>query len=108
MFPKILQDSGFLSEAVCNYIAGQKDRKARGGQELPSVLLRWIVLDGVMHPVWTESLNTLFDEELKLSLANSQHISLSGELFFAILFTHNYLSLCLFKELITNTHLKYM
>uniref|UniRef100_A0A8W8M9M4 AAA+ ATPase domain-containing protein n=1 Tax=Magallana gigas TaxID=29159 RepID=A0A8W8M9M4_MAGGI len=77
LFPKILQDSGFLSEAVCNYIAGQKDRKARGGQELPSVLLRWIVLDGVMHPVWTESLNTLFDEELKLSLANSQHISLS-------------------------------
>lgn len=79
LFPKILQDSGFLSEAVCNYIAGQKDRKARGGQELPSVLLRWIVLDGVMHPVWTESLNTLFDEELKLSLANSQHISLSGK-----------------------------
>nr|XP_022307449.1 dynein heavy chain domain-containing protein 1-like isoform X4 [Crassostrea virginica] len=77
LFPKILQDSGFLSEAVCNYIAGHKDRKARGGQELPSILLRWIVLDGVMHPVWTESLNTLFDEELKLSLANSQHISLS-------------------------------
>ncbi|XP_056008158.1 dynein heavy chain domain-containing protein 1-like [Ostrea edulis] len=77
LFPKILQDSGFLCEAVRNYIAGQKDRKARGGQELPSILLRWIVLDGVMHPVWTESLNTLFDEELKLSLANSQHISLS-------------------------------
>ncbi|XP_062587861.1 dynein heavy chain domain-containing protein 1-like, partial [Saccostrea cucullata] len=76
LFPKILQDSGFLSEAVRNYIAGQKDRKARGGQELPSILLRWIVLDGVMHPVWTESLNTLFDEETKLSLANSQHISL--------------------------------
>lgn len=90
MFPKILQDSGFLSEAVCNYIGGQKDRKARGGQELPSVLLRWIVLDGVMHPVWTESLNTLFDEELKLSLANSQHISLSGK--------------CICKNILTKTY----
>lgn len=44
------------------------------------MLVRWIVLDGVMHPVWTESINTLFDEENKLSVANGGSVDLQGEI----------------------------
>jgi hypothetical protein len=77
LLPKILRDSSFLSEAVKNYISGFKDRKNKG-HEIPSVLVRWIVLDGVMHPAWTESINTLFDEEKKFSIANGGRIDLQG------------------------------
>ncbi|XP_052095798.1 dynein heavy chain domain-containing protein 1-like isoform X11 [Mytilus californianus] len=75
LFPKILKDSSFLSDAVRNYISGLKEKKNKG-QDLPSVLVRWIVLDGVMHPVWTESINTLFDDENKLSVANGGSVDL--------------------------------
>ncbi|XP_069111191.1 dynein heavy chain domain-containing protein 1-like isoform X1 [Argopecten irradians] len=76
LFPKLLQDSSFLSDAVKSYITSMKDRKNKGQLEIPSVLLRWIVLDGVMHPIWADSLNTLFDEEKKLSTPNSGGIHL--------------------------------
>lgn len=78
LFPKIIQDSSFLSDAVKLYVASIKDRKNKGQQEVPSVLLRWIVLDGILHPTWADSLNTLFDEK-KLSTANSGGIQLQGE-----------------------------
>lgn len=68
-----------MSEAVRNYITGLKDKKSKG-LELPSVLVRWIVLDGVMHPIWTESTNTLFDDENKLSMANAGSVDLKGML----------------------------
>jgi hypothetical protein len=31
-----------------------------------------------MHPAWTESINTLFDEEKKFSIANGGRIDLQG------------------------------
>lgn len=78
LLPKILSDSSFMSEAVKSYIKYFKDKKTKGPTEIPSLLLRWIVLDGILHPMWSDSLNTLFDGEKKISMANVDRIYLEG------------------------------
>ncbi|KAL3832089.1 hypothetical protein ACJMK2_023767 [Sinanodonta woodiana] len=78
LLPKILRDSSYMSEAVKSYLANFKE-KQKGKQEMPSILLRWLVLDGVLNPCWTESLNTLLDSERKLSMANGGRIPFQDE-----------------------------
>ena len=78
LFAKILRDSSFLADAVKTYLSNYNKEKQKGKQELPSILLRWIVLDGVLHPSWTEGLNTVVDCEKKLSVANCGQVSLNS------------------------------
>ena len=78
LFPKILRDSSFLADAVKTYLGNYNRERQKGKQELPSILLRWIVMDGVLHPSWTEGLNTVVDCEKKLSLANCGQVPLSS------------------------------
>lgn len=79
LFPKILRDSSFLADAVKTYLGNYNKEKQKGKQELPSILLRWIILDGVLHPSWTEGLNTVVDCEKKLSMANCGQVPLSSK-----------------------------
>ena len=78
LFPKILRDSSYLADAVKTYLGNYNKEKLKGKQELPSILLRWIVMDGVLHPSWTEGLNTVVDCEKKLSMANCGQVPLSS------------------------------
>lgn len=58
------------------YNADKKEKKQQA--ERPSLLLRWLVLDGDLDPTWTDSMKTLFDEERRLSLASGTAIHLRG------------------------------
>jgi len=58
----------------------QEQGKGKQRGDLPSVLLKWVVLDGVMHPNWTEGLNTVLDSECNLSLANGGHVNLDSKM----------------------------
>ena len=78
LFPKILRDSSFLADAVKTYLSNYNKEKQKGKQELPSILLRWIVMDGVLNPSWTEGLNTVVDCEKKLSMANCGQVAVNS------------------------------
>ncbi|GFO14605.1 dynein heavy chain, partial [Plakobranchus ocellatus] len=55
---------------------------AKGGSpELPSILQRWLVMDGNLDPSWTEDVKTLLDDERKLSLGNGEGVLLRGKYF---------------------------
>ncbi|KAH3716365.1 hypothetical protein DPMN_059086 [Dreissena polymorpha] len=82
LIQKILREAGFMSDAVKTYLQNykkQEQTKQKQKTDLPSVLLKWIVLDGVLHPNWTEGLNTVLDSERKLSMANGGHVALNVE-----------------------------
>ncbi|XP_048242736.1 dynein heavy chain domain-containing protein 1-like [Haliotis rufescens] len=75
---KIASDSYAMSLAVRAYIDAQKvaEKRNRHQTELPSVLLRWLVMDGDLDAVWADGLKTLLDEEHKLSVANGEQVKL--------------------------------
>ncbi|XP_052798483.1 dynein heavy chain domain-containing protein 1-like isoform X5 [Mya arenaria] len=82
LIQKVLRDASFMSDAVKTYLKNNKKQeqtKQKHKSDLPSVLLKWIVLDGVLHPNWTEGLNTVLDSERKLSMANGGHVHFNVE-----------------------------
>ena len=83
LLQKILGDAHFMNDAVKTYLTNykkQEQSKQKHKSELPSVLLKWVVMDGVLHPNWTEGLNTVVDQERKLSLANGGQIPVNSKL----------------------------
>lgn len=82
LFQKILSDASFMSDAVKTYLRNykkQEQSKQKQKTDLPSVLLKWIVLDGTLHPSWTEGLNTLLDSQKRLSMANGGRVVLNSK-----------------------------
>ncbi|XP_060599368.1 dynein heavy chain domain-containing protein 1-like [Ruditapes philippinarum] len=80
LLQKVLRDANFMSDAVKTYLKNykkQEQTKQKHKTDLPSVLLKWVVLDGVLHPNWTEGLNTVLDSERQLSMANGGRVSLN-------------------------------
>nr|KAG5709415.1 hypothetical protein BaRGS_029264 [Batillaria attramentaria] len=78
---KIAQDSFFMWLANRTFIeslqsAEKKEKKHIN--DIPSMLLRWLVLDGDLDPAWTDGMKTLFDGEQRLSLANGEGVQLKG------------------------------
>lgn len=72
-----------MSQANKIYIESlqNSDRKEKKLQrETPSVLLRWLVLDGDLDSSWMDGMKTLFDGDHCLSLANGESIQLKGRL----------------------------
>ncbi|XP_025095393.1 dynein heavy chain domain-containing protein 1-like isoform X2 [Pomacea canaliculata] len=81
---KIALDSFFMSQANKIYIESlqNSDRKEKKLQrETPSVLLRWLVLDGDLDSSWMDGMKTLFDGDHCLSLANGESIQLKDTTF---------------------------
>lgn len=84
LLQKILRDASFMSDAVKTYLKNykkQEQTKQKHKNDLPSVLLKWVVLDGMLHPNWTEGLNTILDSERKLSMANGGRVALNSKSF---------------------------
>ena len=71
-----------MSDAVKNYLKNfkkQEQSKQKQKGEIPSVLLKWVVMDGVLHPNWTEGLNTVLDNERQFSMANAGRVPISSK-----------------------------
>ncbi|XP_035825634.1 dynein heavy chain domain-containing protein 1 [Aplysia californica] len=76
---KIARDSYFMWLATKSFIENQKNadkKNVKGPVELPSILQRWLVLDGDLDPVWTEGVKTMLDDEQRLSVGNGEGILL--------------------------------
>ncbi|KAL8594105.1 hypothetical protein ACOMHN_000817 [Nucella lapillus] len=76
---KIAQDSFFMWLANKTYMdslhsSERRDKKQQ--TELPSVLLRWLILDGDLDPAWTEGMKTMYDGEQRLALASGEGVQL--------------------------------
>ncbi|ESP00380.1 hypothetical protein LOTGIDRAFT_173233 [Lottia gigantea] len=78
LLTKIVKDSYTMALAtkahVESYVNGDKKLKNTGTTELPSILTRWIVLDGEMDPLWTDGFKTLLDEQRCQITANAEKI----------------------------------
>jgi hypothetical protein len=97
LLQKVLRDANFMSDAVKTYLKNykkQEQTKQKHKTDLPSVLLKWVVLDGVLHPNWTEGLNTVLDSERQLSMANGGRVSLNGKNINHLLFIINVYPKC--------------
>ena len=78
---KIAHDSFFMWLANKTYmdnLHSSERRDKKQPTDLPSVLLRWLILDGDLDPAWTEGMKTLYDGEHRLALANGEGIQLKG------------------------------
>ena len=78
---KIAQDSFFMWLANKTYmdsLHSSERRDKKQPADLPSVLLRWLILDGDLDPAWTEGMKTLYDGERRLALASGEGIQLKG------------------------------
>ncbi|XP_076466624.1 dynein heavy chain domain-containing protein 1-like isoform X2 [Babylonia areolata] len=76
---KIAQDSFFMWLANKTYMdnlhnSERRDKKQQA--DLPSQLLRWLILDGDLDPAWTEGMKTLYDGEQRLALTNGEGVQL--------------------------------
>ncbi|KAK6166840.1 hypothetical protein SNE40_023452 [Patella caerulea] len=78
LLAKVVRDSYTIALAtqshINTYVNGEK--KLKSSTDLPSVLSRWIVLDGEMDPLWTEGIKTVLDEEHRLATASGETITL--------------------------------
>ena len=94
LLTKVVRDSYFMWLATKSFIESQKNqdkKNVKGGPpELPSILQRWLVLDGNLHPSWTEDVKTLLDDERKLSLGNGEGVLLRGKVIIHILFMFDF------------------
>lgn len=82
LMEKIVRDSYFTWLAARTFLDSQRaqDRKnPKIPAELPSVLKRWLVLDGDLDISWTEEIKTLLDDEKRLSLGSGEGVILKGE-----------------------------
>jgi len=52
--------------------------------ETPSIICKWLVLDGDLHPDWVDNMASLLDCGQSLSLASGQQIQLHGDYKFII------------------------
>ena len=87
LLQKILGDAHFMNDAVKTYLTNYKKQeqpKQKHKADLPSVLLKWVVMDGILHPNWTEALNTVVDQEKKLSLANGGQVPINSKMLFRL------------------------
>ena len=79
---KVAADSFSMWLANKAYLESLKNSERRDkkmGDQLPSILLRWLVLDGDLDPAWTEGLKSLYDGQQRLALANGEGVQLKGE-----------------------------
>ncbi|XP_070211333.1 dynein heavy chain domain-containing protein 1-like isoform X3 [Littorina saxatilis] len=76
---KIAQDSFFMwlsNKTFMENLHNSERRDKKQQNDLPSNLLRWLILDGDLDPVWTEGMKTLYDGEQRFALANGEGIQL--------------------------------
>lgn len=60
-----------------------KDASSKSGSrqavELPSIIRKWLVLDGDLHSDWVDNMTSLLDSGHALSLASGEQIRLHGD-----------------------------
>lgn len=55
------------------------EKKNKAGIEHPSVINKWMILDGALNPHFVDSMNSMLDNGRKLSLPNGEQIALQGK-----------------------------
>ncbi|KAH9487912.1 hypothetical protein Btru_067436 [Bulinus truncatus] len=76
---KILKDSYTKWSATVNFIQAFKSQEKKSNKyslAFPSILKRWIVMDGHLDPNWTEGIKTLLDSQKQCSQGNGEVIKL--------------------------------
>ena len=60
-----------------------KDASSKSGSrqavKLPSIIRKWLVLDGDLHSDWVDNMTSLLDSGHALSLASGEQIRLHGD-----------------------------
>ena len=79
LMARLLSNAHVQSEAARWMIDTHNERK-KPGTKPPTMIQKWIILDGVVNPAWVDTMATLYAESRKLSLANSQSINLQGRI----------------------------
>jgi hypothetical protein len=79
---KVAEDSFFMWLANKSYLDSLRNNERKDSKkqpvDLPSVLLRWLILDGDLDPAWAEGMKTLYDGEHRLALVNGERTQLKG------------------------------
>ncbi|CAL1542047.1 unnamed protein product, partial [Lymnaea stagnalis] len=79
LLEKVLRDSYTMCQATIAFIqnmTGPEKKNAKYQAELPSILKRWLVMDGHLDPCWTDGLKTMLDNEKRLSLGSGEGVLL--------------------------------
>ncbi|KAK7008742.1 dynein heavy chain domain-containing protein 1, partial [Biomphalaria glabrata] len=79
LLSKILKDSYTKWLATMSFVQtfkSQDKKLAKYTAAMPSILKRWIMIDGSLHPLWTEGIKTLLDSEKHLSQGSGETIQL--------------------------------
>ena len=79
LLSKILRESHFQVECAVATINSYEEKKHKAPYSQPTIIQKWIVLDGALNPTWVDNMNTLLDEERKLALASGEKIQLDDE-----------------------------
>ncbi|XP_022079964.1 dynein heavy chain domain-containing protein 1-like [Acanthaster planci] len=72
---RLLRDTSTSASAAEALVSAQTEKKNKALLNPPSVIQRWLVLDGALNPDWTESIGSLLKEDFrKMNLAHGQQI----------------------------------
>nr|XP_006818816.1 PREDICTED: uncharacterized protein LOC100376274 [Saccoglossus kowalevskii] len=75
--PKLLHEANAQTVAAAAVIEQHSEKpSAQQLAKLPSIVKKWIVLDGNMSSQWVDNMNTLLDEHKKLCLNNGEQVNI--------------------------------
>ncbi|XP_038044677.1 dynein heavy chain domain-containing protein 1-like [Patiria miniata] len=72
---RLLRDTATSASAAEELVSAQTDKKNKALLNPPSVIQRWLVLDGALNPDWTESLGALLKGDCrKMNLGHGEQV----------------------------------
>ncbi|XP_071803571.1 dynein heavy chain domain-containing protein 1-like isoform X3 [Asterias amurensis] len=66
IFTRLLRDASISASAAKVLLSEQTEKKNKALLNPPSVIQRWLILDGFLNPAWTESVGMLLKTDCKM------------------------------------------
>ena len=80
IFTRLLRDASISASAAKVLLSEQTEKKNKALLNPPSVIQRWLILDGFLNPAWTESVGMLLKTDCKMmNLDQGEQIPMAGK-----------------------------